>query len=316
LISKTKNYFYSKDYQEALSISPTFSAFEINEIDQMGQINGSLVGVIQNESQGRIPLLSNRSVVRGGPYIEKQDPAVLKSLLKKYINFTHNRAIVSQFRNSYDMSVFKEVFFDLGFTYEDHLNFIFDLSLGVDRLWDRLDKIAKKNITRAYKKGTAVSLTSSTDEIVIAYRIIQQLYSKLGLPFVSEEFIVKLSQLATPSEGLRVFNATNDSEIIGARMVLIADGYIYDYYAASKEEYYNKYPNDILPWEIIKWGAENGMELFDFGGAGHPEKEYGVREYKRKFGGELVNYGRYEYIHKPLLYKIASFGFNILRKFK
>ena len=36
-----------------------------------------------------------------------------------------------------------------------------------------------------------------------------------------------------------------------------------------------------------------------FGGAGKPDKPYGVRDYKLKFGGQLVNWGRFEKVHKP-----------------
>ena len=35
----------------------------------------------------------------------------------------------------------------------------------------------------------------------------------------------------------------------------------------------------------------------DFGGAGKPDEPYGVRTFKAKYGGELVNYGRYVCVH-------------------
>ena len=64
----------------------------------------------------------------------------------------------------------------------------------------------------------------------------------------------------------------------------------------------------------MRWGAENGCHTFDFGGAGKPNKEYGVREFKRQFGGALVNYGRCKKIHSPLKVKIAEKGFEVYRK--
>jgi len=41
-----------------------------------------------------------------------------------------------------------------------------------------------------------------------------------------------------------------------------------------------------------------------------------VREFKSKFGGELVEYGRYKKINKPLMYKIGLLGLKILQKIK
>ena len=40
------------------------------------------------------------------------------------------------------------------------------------------------------------------------------------------------------------------------------------------------------------WGAENGYRLCNFGGAGKRDEEYGVRDFKAKFGGELICFAR------------------------
>ena len=48
-------------------------------------------------------------------------------------------------------------------------------------------------------------------------------------------------------------------------------------------------------------------------GAGVPDKPYGVRDFKMEFGGEVVEYGRYLHIRKPLLYKIGKWGVRILK---
>ena len=91
---------------------------------------------------------------------------------------------------------------------------------------------------------------------------------------------------------------------------------IYDFYAGSKVKFYNKYPNDLIPWEVFKWGKENNYKVFDFGGAGKPGVPYGVRDYKLKFGGELVNFGRFEKVNKPLLMKLGKTGLNLYRILK
>ena len=59
------------------------------------------------------------------------------------------------------------------------------------------------------------------------------------------------------------------------------------------------------------WGKEHGYKKFDFGGAGKPGVPYSVRDYKMKFGGKVVNYGRYEKIHKSILFKIGKLAFKI-----
>ena len=91
---------------------------------------------------------------------------------------------------------------------------------------------------------------------------------------------------------------------------------IYDWYAGSYKEFYNKYPNDILPWKIFLWSKENNFSIFDFGGAGSPDVEYSVRDYKKKFGGATVNFGRYQLNHKPILMIFAFIGFKLWRFIK
>jgi lipid II:glycine glycyltransferase (peptidoglycan interpeptide bridge formation enzyme) len=115
---------------------------------------------------------------------------------------------------------------------------------------------------------------------------------------------------------LKSILATFEGKIIGFRFLLGYNGLLYDWYAGSLPEYKEKYPNDILPWEIMKWGISNGFKTFDFGGAGKPGINYGVRDYKMKFGGELVNFGRFEKVHKPFLLFIAKFAFTIWKQIK
>ena len=72
-------------------------------------------------------------------------------------------------------------------------------------------------------------------------------------------------------------------------------------------------PNEVLTWELLRWGCENGFELYDFGGAGRPSQKYGVRDFKAKFGGQQVDYGRFKNIHSILLYRTGVFFYEILR---
>ena len=60
--------------------------------------------------------------------------------------------------------------------------------------------------------------------------------------------------------------------------------------------------------------VEKGYRVYDFGGAGKPNEEYGVREFKAKFGGNLVCYGRNTWVPNSVLLSICKFGYEILRQ--
>ncbi len=51
-------------------------------------------------------------------------------------------------------------------------------------------------------------------------------------------------------------------------------------------------------------------------GVGRPDRKYGVRDFKARFGGELVNYGRLTRVNNHFLYNIAELGYNILAIFR
>jgi len=51
-------------------------------------------------------------------------------------------------------------------------------------------------------------------------------------------------------------------------------------------------------------------------GVGVPGKDYGVREFKSKFGGEMVNFGRFGRVNNKFLYAITEMGFNFLALLK
>ena len=111
-----------------------------------------------------------------------------------------------------------------------------------------------------------------------------------------------------------IYGACLDDELIGIMVTLQYKNIVNDLYAGSKSKYYDKNPNDILPWEVFRQCKNVGKTIFDFGGAGKPDVPYGVRDYKMKFGGKLVNYGRYYLIHNPIKMKLAETGFKIYQK--
>jgi lipid II:glycine glycyltransferase (peptidoglycan interpeptide bridge formation enzyme) len=60
--------------------------------------------------------------------------------------------------------------------------------------------------------------------------------------------------------------------------------------------------------------VNHGYRIYDFGGAGRPGEPYGVRDFKAKFGGELVDFGRHSYVHSPGRLKLTNLAYRFYRK--
>nr|HPN23204.1 peptidoglycan bridge formation glycyltransferase FemA/FemB family protein [Tenuifilaceae bacterium] len=77
-----------------------------------------------------------------------------------------------------------------------------------------------------------------------------------------------------------------------------------------------QYPSVMATWAAIEYAYLNKIHFFDFMGAGQPDENYGVREFKARFGGNEVNYGRFINILNPFLYNLGKIGLNILKLLK
>jgi lipid II:glycine glycyltransferase (peptidoglycan interpeptide bridge formation enzyme) len=92
---------------------------------------------------------------------------------------------------------------------------------------------------------------------------------------------------------------------------------IYEFYICGLDaEFKDQSPSVMATYAAIQYGFKNNLKRFDFMGAGKPDEDYGVRDFKAKFGGELVEHGRFIKINRPLLFKIGKAGLKILQKIK
>lgn len=305
------NIFQTPEMFEVYRNTLNYEPFFISVIDKRGEILAILLSVVQREYKGFVGQLTARSIVLGGPLVKDNNTEVLELLLMEYDKIAGEKAIYSQFRNLYDIGGFSDVFEGSGYTFRDHLDIIVDLTKPVDLLWRELHPTRRKQVKRAGRRGIRVEALEDLGDLERFYLILLEVYKSARLPLAHRSMFEAAGKVLNSRGMIKYFVAMNDEIAIGVRFVLAYRDRLYDWYAGSLREYLNKYPNDILPWEVFKWGKEMGYKIFDFGGAGSPDRKYGVRDYKKKFGGRIVNYGRLEKIHRPLRFAVAKTGFKI-----
>lgn len=277
------------------------------------KIEGVMSGVIIREMDGILGDFSARSIVQGGPLIassSKRD--VVTELVDKYDSKANHSSLYTEIRNMYNV---RDTLNHINnYSYIDHLNFIIDLTLSEDDLWGQIHKSRRKNINRAERAGVVVEEIRSLDKIPIFYKLLGETYNDVKVPLADISLFESSFQQLVPKGMAKFFLARHENDYIGARAVLLYKDRIYDWYAGAAADALSFYPNEYLVWHILKWGIENNYAVFDFGGAGEPDKPYGPREFKRRFGGELVNYGRYVRQYSKEKIKVAELGFKVYRK--
>lgn len=274
-----------------------------------------MLAVFIKEGKGIKGCFSRRCIIWGGPLVQTENPEVLPSILKTLNRISLKKVIYTQIRNFFNTNEVKTIFESSGFYYEEHLNIHVDLTKTEESLWKDVHTKRRNEIRRAEKEGTSFEILKDGIQLEETYNILDEVYTRAKLPLPDLIFFRRAFQNLT-TEYFKIFVAKNEGEIIGTMYTFCYGDTIYDWYAGSYQKYYKKYPNDLIPWKVFLWGRENGYKKFDFGGAGKPNIPYGVRDYKKKFGGEFVNFGRYEKINKPMLFQLAKVGFNIYQKMK
>jgi len=303
------NIFQSPDIVRFYEATEEYQPVTFFSIDESGKVAGVLVAHIISEGKWLRRKLSSRAIVTGGPLVKQGEELCAVALISELKRKVSAEVTYCQVRNLNPTDNLYEVFLQCGFVYEEHLNILVDLTKSVEILKSELHPTRRKQINRAIRRGVEIMTPEKPDMETLntCYSILSSVYRKAGLPLPSLAFFDEAFNVLCEKNRLKLFLARHNENIIGFRYVLIYNDVIYDWFAGSRSDYNDKYPNDILPWSIIKWGNEHGFKVFDFGGAGHPAERYGIRDYKMKFGGVTVNYGRYLFINRPLVYYPAKY---------
>lgn len=305
------NFYQSYEYYKSLQNEKNYKPYVIIALENETLV-GVLVYVIQKEALGPLSSLSARAIIQGGPLAKDNNQQIIERLILEFNKQTKRKAVYSQFRNLFDTNMYSEIMEKYDFYFEEHLNILIDLKKTEEQLWKDVHTKRRNEIRKARKLGTEFFIADDSFAIEGTYPILNEVYSRAKLPLPSQNFFQDLyNQIG--GQIFRVFIVKNEDRIIGVMYTFCYKDTIFDWYAGALSEYYNKYPNDLIPWEVFLWGQQQGFSRFDFGGAGKPNVPYGVRDYKKKFGGEFVNFGRYERINQPIVFNISKTAFKFLR---
>lgn len=310
------NIFQTPEMYEVFSAVSGWAPVSLFAIEDKN-IRGVITGIIQKEKSGVSGFFSSRCIVWGGPLVENDDKETAGALLREFVSVVRYRAIYIQFRNIFPVEHYNEIFVRNGFRFQDHLTIHIDLTMSFNDLKKKIHHSRLTNQGKSLRKGVQVRELNSWDEIAAGYSLVSQTYRRIRMPAPGPELFRALFQILEPLRMARHYGVYYEGKMIGYRLALIYRDTIYDFYAGYDEAYNNKYPNDAVLLHILAEGCrDSGLRIFDFGGAGQPGVPYGVRDYKMKFGGELLGFGRYLRINNRLLYFAGRIAFRFWRLMK
>lgn len=263
--------------------------------------------------------VASRSVVFGGIlYSEEANQRYLQrhigSLVHAYDDALRGKALYSEIRNISDATELILPLVDSGHRFVPHLNYLIDLSQGDEYVWNNLSQALRRAIRGTIKSGVEVLELSDEAQLATFSDLVAKTYAKVHIPCFDLEVFTRVWRGLSPLGWIRITFARHEGHLIAARAALIYRGRVFDWFAGSNVQGDSLNANPLLAWEMMQWSCRNGHRVFDFGGAGDPNRKYSVREFKRRFKGQLVNFGRFEKIYSPVLYSLGYVVYNALRR--
>jgi len=313
-ISPFSSYFQTKkcyDFYCSLSFLKPF-VFGVEE-------NEKLVGIICGyivADGGKIKrFFSKRAIIAGGTLLDENiSEEALQTLLNFTIKSLKNRAIYIEIRNYNDYSVFKNVFTENNFIYKEHLNFHI-ATPDVDYVQSKMSSGKIRDIKLTQKNGAEIVEISQENDLKNFYEILKNLYqTKVKTPLFPYEFFEKLIKLPE----CKIFGIKYQNEIIGGSVCILFNQHtVYELFTCGLDgKFKNIFASTLATYSGIEFAAKNSFKNFDMMGAGKPKKNYGVRDFKAKFGGNLIEHGRFLYICNNFLYQTGKYYIELLKKDK
>jgi len=274
-------------------------------VSENDKLVGVMCGYVIADGNVAKKFFSRRAIVPGGLLLDADiSSEALQNLLQAATRQLSSKAIYLEIRNYNDYSLHRAGIEAAGFVYNAHLNFHV-ATPDVESALMKLNTTKRRDVKLSRKEGAEWSETKDPNDVRAYFEVLRDLYTlKVKTPLFPYAFFEKLVQL----ENGKLFVIKHQDKVIGGSVcVALPGGALYEWFVCGLDgQIKNVYPSTIATWAAIEYAASNGYERFDMMGAGKPDEGYGVRDFKSKFGGELVEHGRFLYVCMPRLFKLGK----------
>ncbi|MEA2096132.1 MAG: GNAT family N-acetyltransferase, partial [Candidatus Cloacimonadota bacterium] len=220
--------------------------------------------------------------------------------------------------------------FNLPVTYiSEKVSMILDLPKSSEDLWAGFKSKLRSQIRKAHKNGLTFEFSTKVTDF---YSVFSENMRDLGSPVHSKKWIE--SVMNNYGNKARMGLVYLDQLPVGGGIILTAGKKISIPWASTLQQYNRLGPNMLLYWNFLKFSADHGYSLFDFGRSTPNEGTY---RFKAQWGAKPValewhmiyldgtlpaqkketskNRERIAHIWQKLPLSLANFTGPILRKY-
>jgi len=281
-----------------------------------GTLTGVLLGVRICNGSGILCRLSARCIVWGGPLVKNDNEVIVADMIKAFSSQAAKECVYAEFRNlAPPTDGLKAAFKSVGFAYVPHLNIVVDLASDEQALFKGLAAAKRRNVKKAKKDGLVFGEIKKDMELNEMYDILKSVYKNTEVPLSDFSLFKAMFTILLPADLCRFYKVSVDDQIAGVMVVLLHNNSMYEWYVGSRKKFYNFRPNEFLVWNVMLEAKKEGLRYFDFGGAGKPGKKYGVRDFKKGFGGEMFETGRFRKVFNLMAWMLGNAAIRMKKMF-
>ncbi|MFY1575471.1 lipid II:glycine glycyltransferase FemX [Verrucosispora sp. WMMD703] len=237
----------------------------------------------------------------GGAFQQNVDEVEAKAFWISFDKYCHSRRVVSEFCR---LHIYPEQILPHPGNVQPRLtNVVRNLDTPPEQMWMEFEHKVRKNVNKARRNGVVVEVDETGDRLNDFLRIYETTMRRRGAGelyhFPRDFFETLLRDL--PGQAI-FFHAQHQGRVISTELVLISSRNMYSFLGGTDEEAFDLRPNDLLKYEIFRWGHHHGQRRFLLGGGYAPDD--GIFRYKKSFapqnlltfstGSRVLDQSRYD----------------------
>lgn len=157
--------------------------------------------------------------------------------------------------------------------------YVLALEGDADRAWNNIDQTARNRVRKARRAG--LTMERNKAGVRDFYDVFSENQRDRGTPTLPLAFFEMMCEHLRSDVQLFLVRDV-DRTVVAGMLALQTGPVLRNVYAASLKAALPRCPNDLLYWEVVRWGYREGLAAFDMG---RSQPGSGTVHFKEKFGG-------------------------------
>lgn len=275
-------------------------------IDRFGKLRCVLPFTVVRRSLFRMARFRVETIPIGEGLTVIEEKSFLNSVVE-YLRLTGVDMIIPATTNT----IFRA--FPDGATAAPYGTYLVDLTQREEVLWSNLNSSHRRKVRLALK--ATVVIQTGMEHLEVAYRLVRDTFKRSGIGFMNyASFELQMFGLG---DNVKVFIAIHQGIVQGAMVVPFSDRSAYYLYGGSIPKPTPGAMN-LLHWNAIQLFRGLGVKTYDFVGVRirppKGSKQDGLKMFKERFGGRLIQGYMWKYSFHPLKYLVYNIAVRLRRK--